>query len=220
MVQVNREAINIFSRLKEEINADNPEQGANIQVKYFRMKGDKVVYVSGSDCNGTPIVIKAKQEGVPTKGIADRYHEEFKECFQKLGFTYDCYTRTETDHHHEVVQSIFLELLEIIKIYMKKDEQCFCPTCNQFSPDRFVEGICPHCWRQARGDQCDHCSNILDLLELLDRTCKVCGDAPVAQETEYCYFELSSFQKELEEYLKQTKANHLWRENAIELTKR
>lgn len=192
----------------------------DILARYFRQKGEEVLYVSGSDCNGTPIAIKAKQEGVPTKVIADRYHEEFEECFQNLGFTFDCYTRTDTDHHHEVVQSIFLKLLEKDKIYKKKVEQCFCPTCNQFLPDRFVEGICPHCGQQARGDQCDHCSTILDPLELLDRTCKVCGDAPEAMETEHFYFGLSFFQKELEAYLKQAKANHLWRENAIELMKR
>ncbi len=64
--------------------------------------------MSGSDCNGTPISIRANQEGVPIKEIADRYHQEFIECFAKLGFSYDLYTRTDSQQHHEVVQKIFL----------------------------------------------------------------------------------------------------------------
>ena len=71
------------------------------------VKGENVLYVSGSDCNGTPIAIRAKQEGVTAKEIADQYHEEFQRCFRSLGFTYDCYTRTDSEHHHETVQNVF-----------------------------------------------------------------------------------------------------------------
>jgi methionyl-tRNA synthetase len=92
----------------------------DILARYYRLKGEKVLYVSGSDCNGTPITIRAKQEGVSPKEIADRYHQEFAECFSKLGFSYDAYTRTDTTHHHKIVQEIFLELLDKAYIYKKK----------------------------------------------------------------------------------------------------
>ena len=79
----------------------------DILARYYRCKGENVLYVSGSDCNGTPIAIRAKQEGVTAKEIADQYHEEFQRCFRSLGFTYDCYTRTDSEHHHETVQNVF-----------------------------------------------------------------------------------------------------------------
>ncbi len=79
--------------------------------RYYRAKGDNVLYVSGSDCNGTPIAIRAKQEGVTAKEIADQYHEEFQRCFRSLGFTYDCYTRTDSEHHHETVQNVFFTFI-------------------------------------------------------------------------------------------------------------
>ncbi|TLS36955.1 methionine--tRNA ligase [Pseudalkalibacillus caeni] len=192
----------------------------DILARYFRVKGEKVLYVSGSDCNGTPIAIKARQEGVSPKTIADRYHKEFEESFKALGFTYDCYTRTDSTHHHEVVQSIFLQLLENNWIYKKEVEQCYCDSCEQFLPDRFVEGICPYCSREARGDQCDHCSAILDPLDLLSKKCKICGYTPIIKETEHFYFELSSFQKELEHYLGKARTEDRWRDNAIQLTER
>jgi len=113
----------------------------DILARYYRAKGEKVLYVSGSDCNGTPISIRAKQEGVTPKVIADKYHEEFSNCFKKLGFTYDCYTRTDTALHHEIVQDLFLQLLKNGYIYKREVEQAYCPTCDQFLPDRYVEGI-------------------------------------------------------------------------------
>jgi methionyl-tRNA synthetase len=192
----------------------------DILARYYRLKGEKVLYVSGSDCNGTPITIRAKQEGVSPKEIADRYHQEFAECFSKLGFSYDAYTRTDTTHHHKIVQEIFLELLDKAYIYKKKTEQTYCEYDQQFLPDRYVEGICPHCGENARGDQCDACSSVLEPLELLERKCKLCGNLPIKRFTEHFYFSLSTFQNVLENYTQEAEDKNLWRENAISLTKR
>lgn len=192
----------------------------DILARYYRQKGEKVLYVSGSDCNGTPISIRAKQENTTTKEIADQYHNEFVECFNKLGFTYDLYTRTDAKHHHESVQKIFLTLLERGLLYKKKVKQAYCENDQQFLPDRYVEGICPNCGSNARGDQCDHCSVILDPLDLIDKRCKLCGNAPVIKETEHFYFSFSTFQEKLEQYTAEAEKNKKWRSNAIELTKR
>ncbi|MFC4323062.1 methionine--tRNA ligase [Litchfieldia salsa] len=192
----------------------------DILARYYRFKGEKVLYVSGSDCNGTPITIRAKQEGVSPKEIADRYHQEFAECFSKLGFSYDVYTRTDTAHHHKIVQEIFLELIDNGYIYKKKIEQTYCEYDQQFLPDRYVEGICPQCSANARGDQCDACSSVLEPLELLKRKCKLCGNLPTTRLTEHFYFSLSTFQNVLENYIQQAEDKHLWRENAISLTNR
>lgn len=192
----------------------------DILARYYRVKGEEVLYVSGSDCNGTPITVRAKQDGVSPKEIADTYHQEFENCFSRLGFSYDTYTRTDTAHHHKIVQEIFLELLEKKLIYKKEIEQTYCEHCQQFLPDRYVEGICPVCKEHSRGDQCDHCSTILEPLELLERRCKICGDEPTTRFTEHFYFSLSSFQNLLETYTQEAEDKNLWRENAISLTQR
>ena len=192
----------------------------DILARYYRQKGEKVLYVSGSDCNGTPISIRANQENTTTETIANRYHEEFVECFQKLGFSYDLYTRTDTDHHHKSVQSIFLKLIENGYLYKKTIEQAYCETDQQFLPDRFVEGLCPNCRAKARGDQCDICSAILDPLELIDKRCKICGSQPTIKETEHFYFSFSQFQKQLEKFVEKAQQENRWRDNAISLTTR
>lgn len=190
----------------------------DVIARYYRLKGENVLYVSGSDCHGTPIAIRAKNEGVAPKIIADKYHEEFKTCFDKLNFSYDYYSRTDDKYHKEEVQKIIKELYNNRLIYEKEIEQVYCDHCNQFLPDRYVEGICPHCNNVSRGDQCDNCSSLLDPLELSERRCKLCGNEPVVKYSKQLYFALSRFEDEIKEALKIVKDN--WRLNAVNNTER
>jgi len=189
----------------------------DVVARYFRAKGDDVLYVSGSDCHGTPVAVQAIQEEVSPGDIADQYHQEFVECFNRLGFTYDLYTRTDQEFHHHVVQDLFLKLLENGYLYKKTILQTYCETDQRFLPDRYVEGDCPVCGNRARGDQCDFCSTLLDPADLLDKTCKICGNPPTEQPTEHFYLALSRFQAELTKYVEKAQG---WKENAVHLTRR
>ncbi len=143
----------------------------DILARYFRMKGEDVLYVSGSDCHGTPISIRGKKENMAPTDIATKYHSEFKECFQNLGFSYDLYTRTDNLFHKKVVQEIFKKLLNNGYLYKKVIQQNFCENCDQFLPDRYITGRCPNCGNEARGDQCDHCCSILNPSDLQSKKC-------------------------------------------------
>ncbi|WP_040950850.1 methionine--tRNA ligase [Gorillibacterium massiliense] len=189
----------------------------DVLARYFRAKGDRVLFVSGSDCHGTPVAVQAIQEGIEPGEIAGRYHREFVDCLERLGFTYDLYTRTDQPVHHRVVQEVFLKLLENGHLYKKTVEMMYCETDARFLPDRYVEGDCPVCGNRARGDQCDFCSTLLDPTDLLHPVCKICGNPPVQKPTEHFYLRLSGFQEKLAEY-----AGHAegWRENAVQLTRR
>lgn len=189
----------------------------DVLARYYRAKGDEVLYVSGSDCHGTPVAVQAAREGVAPGDIADRYHREFVDCFERLGFTYDLYTRTDQPFHHQVVQELFGQLLNNGYLYKKTVWQTYCETDRQFLPDRYVEGVCPACGQRARGDQCDHCSTLLDPSDLTDKTCKLCGLPPAVRPTEHYYLALSRFQAKLDEYVRKAKG---WRDNAVRLSRR
>lgn len=191
--------------------------GGDVLARYYRMIGEKVLYVSGSDCHGTPIAIRGKKEKVNPKYIALKYHEEFKNTFNRLGFSYDYYGKTNSTFHKIEVQRIFNKLLENNFLYTKEIEQVYCENCKTFLTDRFVEGICPECGSKSRGDQCENCCTILNATALQDKKCKICGDEPTVRKTLHYFFKLSKLQQELEEYVEKTNG---WRNNAIELTKR
>lgn len=189
----------------------------DVLARYHRAKGDQVLYVSGSDCHGTPVAVQAAQAGVKPGEIAEQYHREFEQCFKQLAFSYDLYARTDEEHHRRTVQDIFLSLLKNGYLERRTVLQTYCPADRRFLPDRYVEGTCPICGERARGDQCDYCSSLLDPSDLIDRSCKLCGNTPIDRPTEHYYLLLSKLQAELDSYVKQA-AN--WRDNALQLTAR
>ncbi len=193
--------------------------GADILARYFRQSGADVLYVSGSDCHGTPIVVAAEEQNLEPKEVALKYHEEFKKnLIEGLEFTYDNYTTTLTENHEKIVQEFFLKLYEQGDIYTKTEEQPFCPKCDRFLPDRYIEGTCPKCgFKGARGDQCDECGNMLDAKDLIDPKCKTCSTTPEFKETEHFFLKLSAYQEKIAILLSKSEN---WRPNAKGFTKK
>jgi methionyl-tRNA synthetase len=188
---------------------------ADVIARYHRLKGDNVYYVSGSDCYGTPITIRAKEEKKSPLQVSDEYHEEFKECFQKLGFSYDLYGKTTMKEHIEFVQGFHEHLYKSKYIYEKEVPQAYCPKCDSYLADRYVEGICPKCKEKARGDQCDSCGMVLEPEVLLNPTCKICGTSPVFKPSKHLYIAISKLEEELKEFVGTYPE---WRKNAISFT--
>ena len=188
----------------------------DIFARYHRIKGNEVLMVSGSDQHGTPITIKADQEGKKPSQIATQYHQQFLDSWQKLGISFDLFTTTGTANHAEVAQNIFLTLLDKGHIYKATVSQPFCPHCQRFLPDRYVEGTCPYCgFIGARGDQCDECGKPLNAAELIDPYCSICGNPPQFKDSEHFFLRLSDFREQLLDWVR--KQTH-WRQNALNFT--
>ena len=191
---------------------------ADIFARYHRIKGNEVLMVSGSDQHGTPITIEAEKEGKTPQEIVASYQAEFLDCWEKMGITWDLYTTTGTKNHAEVAQDIFLRLLEKGYLYKNTVSQSFCPKCQRFLPDRYVEGTCPSCNAPgARGDQCDACGKPLNATELIDPYCRICKTPPVLKESEHFFLKLSAFQENLEKWAGEQQQ---WRPNVYGLTRR
>lgn len=185
----------------------------DLLAKYYRGKGDNVIYVSGSDCHGTPITERAKKEGVEPNQIAEYYHTEFAKTFGRLGFEYDEYSSTMSEHHKEYVKEKFKKMIENGYIYEKEVEQDYCDECKTFLSDREIEGICPHCGGKSTGDQCDKCGASLDSTEVLDKHCKKCHSKTILKNNKHLYFKLTEFENGLQELINKNKLT--WRKNAL-----
>ncbi|MFA7049828.1 MAG: methionine--tRNA ligase [Patescibacteria group bacterium] len=187
--------------------------GGDVLARYYRLKGDDVLFVSGSDCHGTPIAVEADKQGVHPSEIANKYHAEFSDNFLNgLSFSYDNYTKTTTDNHRQVVQEMFLKLYQSGDIYIKEEELPYCSHCQRFLPDRYVEGECYICgFSSARGDQCDNCGNLMETKKLKNPKCKTCGSTPEWKTTEHFFLKLSAWQDKILKFIEDSFA---WRQNA------
>lgn len=191
--------------------------GADIFARYQRMKGNDVLMVSGSDQHGTPITVSAEKEGVSPEEIAERYHQINEKAMDRLGISFDLYTKTHTKHHAEVVTDFFLDLLNKGYITKKKTDEAYCPECERFLPDRYVEGTCPYCgYEHARGDQCEECGRPLDPKELINPKCKICGTEVTFRETEHFFLKLEALQSELLRFIGEKGKN--WRPGVLRFT--
>lgn len=191
--------------------------GGDVLARYHRAVGDNVYFVSGSDCHGTPVGIRAKQEGKNPREISDFYHEEFRECFQKLGFSYDNYTKTSSREHTDFVRDFHKKLYDSKYVYEKEVPQAYCETCGTFLADRFVVGKCPKCGGDARGDQCDSCGTVLDPESLENPRCAICKKEISFKNSRHLYIAISQLENQLKELVEN---QSLWRKNAIAFTNR
>ncbi len=175
---------------------------ADVYVKYLRMMGEKVLFICGSDCHGTPIVVNAEKEGISPRELVDRYHEHFKKVFASVGIEFDYFGRTDSEYHHEMTKNFVKKLIEKSYVYSKEIELAYCPKCKRFLPDRYVEGICPYCGAVARGDECDQgCGRYLEPGEIKEPRCKICGTKAEFRKQKHYFFKLTAFRDFLLEYL-------------------
>ena len=175
---------------------------SDIFARYHRIAGNQVLMVSGSDAHGTPITVKADEEGISPRQVVERYHPEILGYWESLGISFDLFTTTMTENHAAVTQDVFLRLLEKGYLVKGTTSQCYDPEAERFLPDRYVEGTCPHCgYTEARGDQCENCGRTLDAIDLIGPRSRLTGATPVLRETEHYFFKLPEFAEPLREWL-------------------
>jgi methionyl-tRNA synthetase len=175
---------------------------ADIYVRYLRLKGKDVAFVSGTDEHGVPITIKAKKEGTTPKAVVDKYYGIIKDSFEQFGISFDIYSRTSNPIHHETSQEIFKTLYD--KGYFDEvvTEQYFDESAQTFLADRYIVGECPNCHNpDAYGDQCEKCGSTLSPTDLINPRSSLSGNKPVMKATKNWYLPLDRMQPEIEKYV-------------------
>jgi methionyl-tRNA synthetase len=184
---------------------------ADIFARYHRLKGNRVLMVSGTDEHGTPVMVTADREGVSPREIADRFNQLIREDLRDLGISYDCFTRTTTANHASVTTDLFRTLYDKGYLIEEKTLGAFSASTGNTLPDRYIEGTCPICgYTEARGDQCDNCGNQLDPVDLIDPRSIIDGSTPEFRETTHLFLDLPAFADRLREWIA---SKTTWRPN-------
>ena len=209
----------------------------DIQARFERARGNRVLMVSGSDEHGTPITVSAEQNGISPQDVVDKYHAINSKALLDLGCSWEpnvdsrgiqyggsLFNRTSDARHKQMVQENFLELMNAGLFETKSMKQFYevssdPNTAGRFLPDRYVEGTCPACdSTEARGDQCDACGATYEAIELKNPISKMNPDSSIEiRDTEHMFYRLDLFQNVLEEH---ALAQHSkWKSNVRAMTK-
>lgn len=186
---------------------------ADIYARYLRLKGEDVLFIGGSDEHGVPITIKARNEGVSPQDIVDKYHGIIEKSFQDLGISFDIYSRTSAEIHHQTASDFFKKLHQNGKFIEQSSEQYYDVENEQFLADRYITGTCPHCsYEKAYGDQCESCGTSLSATDLINPKSALSGNVPQLKETKHWYLPLNDYEPWLKEWIVDGHKND-WRPN-------
>lgn len=175
---------------------------ADIYVRYLRLRHKDVIFIGGSDEHGVPITLKARNEGVTPQQVVDRYHNIIKESFKKFGISYDIYSRTSSQIHHETAAEFFKTLYDKGEFVEKISKQYFDEAESQFLADRYIIGTCPKCeYEAAYGDQCENCGSSLSPEELINPRSVISGNKPILKETKHWYLPLDKYENWLKQWI-------------------
>ena len=185
---------------------------ADIYVRYLRAQNKDVVFIGGSDEHGVPITIRAQKEGISPQEVVDKYHKIIKDSFEDFGISFDIYSRTSNEIHHETATEYFKDLLEKGEFIEKTSDQFYDEKNNQFLADRYIKGECPKCGNlEAYGDQCEKCGSTLSSDELINPKSALTGETPVKKATSHWYLPLDKYEPWLKQWI--LEENKDWKKN-------
>ena len=192
----------------------------DVFARFCRNKGYDTLYICGTDEYGTATETKAIEEKKTPRELCDYYYQEHTKIYDWFHINFDKFGRTSNEQCTEITQALFNDLDKAGYIKEHVNKQLFCPKCNMYLADRYVDGTCPKCGStKARGDQCDDCGSLLDPIELKDPKCHTCGSTPEVRETKHLYIDLPNLSKNLDAWMAKTSVEGKWSDNAINITK-
>lgn len=171
-------------------------------VRFQKLRGNECVYVCADDTHGTPIMIRARKEGITPEELIARSHAEHMRDFTDFQVKFDNYYTTNSPENKALSERIYAAMEASGAITRKSTPQLYCEHCKMFLPDRFVKGTCPKCGAENQyGDSCDRCGATYGAEELGSPKCTTCGASPVVKDTEHLYFELEPQHDYLEKWI-------------------
>ena len=175
---------------------------ADIYARYLRAKGEDVKFICGTDEHGVPITIRAMKEGVTPQDIVDKYHKIIDDSLKTMGISFDIFSRTSNQIHHETSQAFFKTLYDKGLFEEKESEQYFDEEKQTFLADRYITGTCPKCSNEnAYGDQCEKCGSTLSPDELINPKSTLSDSIPIKKKTTHWYLPLQNYETWLKQWI-------------------
>ena len=175
---------------------------SDIWARFQKLRGHECTYVCASDAHGTPIMIKAREEGITPVELITRVSKEQERDLEAFGVAFDNFHSTHSEENEELVDRMYLALKDAGHIYTRTIEQAYDAEEKMFLPDRFVRGTCPRCGSEDQyGDACEICGATYSPNDLIDPVSVLSGTRPLWKESEHYFFRLSTFGDRLRKWI-------------------
>ncbi|WP_018878887.1 methionine--tRNA ligase [Thioalkalivibrio sp. ALE9] len=173
----------------------------DIWVRFQRARGHEVIYVCADDAHGTPIMLKARAEGIEPEELIARVRQEHEADFSEFLIGFDHYHSTHSDENRELAGQIYKALRDAGHIEIRTIDQAYDPEAGMFLPDRFIKGTCPKCGAQEQyGDSCEACGATYSPMDLKDAVSAISGARPESRASEHYFFKLGDFEAFLRDW--------------------
>jgi methionyl-tRNA synthetase len=174
----------------------------DIWVRFQRLRGHACYYVCADDAHGTPIMLRAEQDGVSPETLIERMGEAHRADFRDFAISFDNYYTTHSPETRTLSNLIYSRLQEGGHIEVRTIHQAFDPVKKLFLPDRFIRGECPRCGALDQyGDSCEVCGATYSPTELKNPVSALSGATPVERESEHHFVMLADFEARLKDWL-------------------
>lgn len=176
---------------------------ADIFARFSRLKGYRTVFVGGTDEHGTAIEFAVQMQNKLPRELCDELYEEHKKFYDWFGISYNNFSRTSREIHHNLVKEFFLNLYRKGYIIEKEIKLPFCNNCKKALADRYITGTCPTCgYEGANGDQCEKCAVLINPIELIKPFCSVCKSKDIEfKNTRHLFLDLRNISKDIEKWI-------------------
>ncbi len=175
----------------------------DIFVRYCKLSGRHTIYVCADDTHGTPIMLRARDEGITPEQLIARVSEEHQQDFASFDIEFDNYYSTHSEENKRLSELVYERLKKNGYILEKSIEQAYCDICTMFLPDRYIRGICPKCSAADQyGDSCEVCSATYTSHELVAPCCATCRSTPKWKTSQHVFFHLGAFTSKLDDWIK------------------
>lgn len=173
----------------------------DIWVRFQNMQGNDCLYICGSDCHGTPIMIQAEKQGMTPEELSAKMTEEHAKDYADFHVHFDNYYTTHSKENQQLVETIFERQLNAGNIAKRTIKQFYDPVKELFLPDRYIKGECPRCHTQDQyGDNCEKCGSTYSPTDLIKPYSVLTGTTPILKESEHYFFQLNHFETFLKEW--------------------
>jgi methionyl-tRNA synthetase len=175
----------------------------DIWARFQRLQGHSCYYVCADDAHGTPIMLRARQDGIEPEQLIAAVQKEHEADFAEFLVEFDNYYSTHSEENRELASEIYLKLREQGHIATRTISQSYDPEADMFLPDRFIKGTCPKCGAEDQyGDNCEVCGATYAPTELINPVSAISGATPIEKDSEQYFFKLSDFADMLQQWMR------------------